>query len=119
MKRYWEEHELAERWSLTHDEFELVRNRTDCSRLGFAVLLKFFQVEARFPSERREIPHLGLDYVASQLDVPGGAIDDYDLTSRSAKRDPVQISSTNIVQVMSHKNRPNALSRQQLATAAH
>ena len=91
MKRYWEEHELAERWSLTHDEFELVRNRTDRSRLGFAVLLKFFQVEARFPSERREIPHLGLDYVASQLDVPGGAIDDYDLASRSAKRDRVQI----------------------------
>ncbi len=29
MKRHWDEHELAERWSLTHDEFELLRNRTE------------------------------------------------------------------------------------------
>ncbi len=42
MKRNWEEQELAEHWSLTHDEFELVQNRTDRSRLGFAALLKFF-----------------------------------------------------------------------------
>lgn len=45
MKRHWDEQELAERWSLTHDEFELLRNRTERSRLGFAVLFKFFQVE--------------------------------------------------------------------------
>ncbi len=45
MKRHWEDQELAERWSLTHDEFVLLRNRTDRSRLGFAALLKFFQVD--------------------------------------------------------------------------
>ena len=33
------EQELAEHWSLTHDEFELVRNRTGHSRIGFAALL--------------------------------------------------------------------------------
>jgi hypothetical protein len=91
MKRHWEELELGECWSLTHDEFELVRNRTDRSRLGFASLLKFFQLEGRFPSERREIPNLVLDYLASQLDVPRDAIAKYDLASRSAKRDRVQI----------------------------
>ena len=30
----WDEQELAERWALTHDEFELLRNRTERSRLG-------------------------------------------------------------------------------------
>ena len=47
MKRHWDEQELAEHWSLTHDEFELLRNRTERSRIGFAVLLKFFQVSER------------------------------------------------------------------------
>ncbi len=91
MKRYWEEHELAERWSLKHDEFELVRNRTERSRLGFTVLLKFFQVEARFPVGRGDIPDRVLDYLAAQLDVPRCALDDYNLRGRTAKRDRGQI----------------------------
>ena len=49
MKRHWEEQELAERWLLTHDEFELVRNRTNRNRLGFAAILKFFQLEGPIP----------------------------------------------------------------------
>ena len=76
---------------MTHDEFELVRNRTERSRLGFTVLLKFFQVEACFPVARGEIPDGVLDYLASQLDVPRCALDDYDLRSRTAKRDRGQI----------------------------
>ena len=63
MKRHWDEQELAEHWSLTHDEFELLRNRTERSRIGFAVLLKFFQVEGRFPSDRKEVPAVALDYL--------------------------------------------------------
>ena len=59
MQRHWDEHELVERWSLTSDEFELLRNRTDRNRIGFAVLLKFFQLDGRFPSERREVPRGG------------------------------------------------------------
>ena len=61
MKRHWDEQELAEHWSLTSDEFELVRNRTDRSRIGVVALLKFFQVESRFPSNRGEVPMLALD----------------------------------------------------------
>ena len=29
MKRHRDEHDLGERWSWTHDEFDLLRNRTD------------------------------------------------------------------------------------------
>lgn len=67
MKQHWGEQELAEHWLLTHEELEWVRNRTGRSRLGFAALLKFFQLEGRFPNERREIPTVALDYLAEQL----------------------------------------------------
>ena len=41
MKRHWDEQGLAEHWALSTGELELLTNRTDRSRLGFAVLLKF------------------------------------------------------------------------------
>jgi len=93
MKRHWDEQELAEHWWLTHDEFELVQNRTTRSRLGFAVLLKFFQVEGRFPFERKEVPTRVLDYLSSQLDVSREAFIEYPLSGRSSERDRAQIRS--------------------------
>ena len=84
MKRHWHEQELAERWSLTHDEFELLQNRTERSRLGFAVLLKFFQIEGRFPSEQKEVPTLALDYLGTQLDVPRRVFADYAAKTKRA-----------------------------------
>lgn len=91
MKRHWDEHELGERWSLTHDEFEPLRNRTERSRLGFAALLKFFQLEGRFPTDRREVPAVALDYVANQVETSRDAFSEYDLAGRSCERDRAQI----------------------------
>lgn len=93
MKLHWEEQELAERWSLRHDELELLQNRIERSRLGFAVSLKFFQVEGRFPSERKEVPTLALDYLASQLGVSPDTFAEYDLSGRSCEWDRAQIRS--------------------------
>ena len=93
MKRQWDEQELAEHWSLSHDEFELLQRRTKKNRIGFAALLKFFQVEGRFPSERREVPTLALNYLAGQLEVSRDAFVEYELGSRSAKRDRERIRS--------------------------
>ena len=78
MRRHWDEQELAEGWSLTHDELELLRNRTERSRLGFAVLLKFFQAEGRFPTERKEVPAVALDYVAAQVETSRDVFSEYD-----------------------------------------
>ncbi|MFB7189372.1 hypothetical protein ACFC0C_28095 [Streptomyces sp. NPDC056178] len=33
-----------------------VRNKPGTTRLGFALLLKFFEVEARFPESAKEVP---------------------------------------------------------------
>lgn len=91
MKRNWEERELTDYWSLTHEEFELLTNRTSRSRLGFAALLKFFQLEYRFPDDRREVPRLALEYLAKQLEVPRDEFEEYDLEGRSCERDRAQI----------------------------
>ena len=91
MKRRWDEQELGESWSLSHDEFELLQNRTDRGRIGFAVLLKFFQIEGRFPSDRREVPTTALDYFGKQLGVSRKTFAQYDLSGRSSERDRSQI----------------------------
>jgi Domain of unknown function (DUF4158) len=93
MKRHWDEQELAEHWSLTQAEFELLRNRTDRSRFGFAALLKFFQVEGRFPSSSKEVPTAALDYLADQLGLSRDGFAEYDLSGRSGERDRAQIRS--------------------------
>ncbi len=40
MKQHWNEQELVEQWTLTAAEKELLKQRTDRGRIGFAVLLK-------------------------------------------------------------------------------
>ena len=56
MKRYWSTQELREHWSLSVEERSLLAKKTPRSQLGFAVLLKCFQCEGRFPSQKYEIP---------------------------------------------------------------
>jgi hypothetical protein len=43
MKRDWSADELAEHWTLLPSEQALLSNKSGATRLGFAVLLKFFQ----------------------------------------------------------------------------
>jgi hypothetical protein len=46
MKQHWGTDELVEHWTLVPRETELLTNKTGATRLGFALLLKFFQLEA-------------------------------------------------------------------------
>jgi hypothetical protein len=48
--------ELAEYWSLSTAELEILPDRGDHNRLGFAVLLNFIEIEGCFPSSPREVP---------------------------------------------------------------
>ncbi|MFC3450615.1 hypothetical protein [Amycolatopsis speibonae] len=47
----WSDDELAVSWTLVGEDWSLVGNKTGATRLGFAVLLKFFEIEARFPAD--------------------------------------------------------------------
>ncbi|MFD9222199.1 DUF4158 domain-containing protein [Streptomyces sp. NPDC060064] len=55
----------------------LSRLRAVRPRLGFALLLKFFEVEARFPETAQEVSAAAVDYVAQQVKVPAVAWADH------------------------------------------
>jgi hypothetical protein len=67
MKRVWNTEELVEHWTLMPPELELPGNKSGATRLGFALLLKFFQHEACFPKDANEIPDTVISYVAKQV----------------------------------------------------
>jgi Domain of unknown function (DUF4158) len=61
-----ETEELIEYWTLNVEELALLGNKTGAIRLGFAVLLKFFQKEAHFPAYKNEVPGVVITYLATQ-----------------------------------------------------
>jgi TnpA family transposase len=83
MKRQWELDELIEHFTLIEPERQLVENKYSNSRLGFAVLMKFFQHEARFPAKPSDIPKAVIDFIAKQLKVPSEMFHHYSWSSRT------------------------------------
>ncbi|EFH83537.1 hypothetical protein Krac_4515 [Ktedonobacter racemifer DSM 44963] len=67
MKRSWDIEELIEHFILLPAELEVLGNKTGATRLGFALLLKCFQLEGRFPAAKHDIPKAVVDYMAHQL----------------------------------------------------
>ncbi|MFC8713265.1 DUF4158 domain-containing protein [Streptomyces sp. NPDC057197] len=70
MRQDWEPEDLIEVWTLLEDDMKRVRNKSGATRLGFALLLKFFEVDARFPESAQEVPAAAVEYVAQQVKVP-------------------------------------------------
>ncbi len=73
MKRQWEHEELVEHWTLDVEDRVLLSNKTGATRLGFAVLLKFFQQEGRFPQHKNEVPGIVITFLATQVGVASEA----------------------------------------------
>ncbi len=86
MKRHWNEQELVEQWTLTVTEKQHVNQRTDRGRIGFAVFLKFLQIEGRFPLYHREVPWVAVDFLAQQLGLTGSAWLDFPMKGSSNER---------------------------------
>lgn len=86
MRQDWEPEDLIEVWTLLEDDMKKVRNKSGATRLGFALLLKFFEVEARFPESAREMPAAAVEYVAQQVKVPAEAWAAYDWQGDRIKR---------------------------------
>ena len=86
MKRVWDADELVEQWTLTPGEIALLDPRTGHNRLGFAVLLKCFDMEGRFPRHKHEIPAAVVAHVAAQVGVPAAAYLHYDWRGRSIEQ---------------------------------
>jgi hypothetical protein len=62
VQRDWEPEELIGCWTLVEEDQPLVGHKTGATRLGFAVLLKFFELEGRFPESADEAPQAAVDY---------------------------------------------------------
>lgn len=66
-------------------------NKTNPNRLGFALLLKFFQLEARFPHHQHEVPQVVVQQLARQLGMIAELYLKYDWNGRTIKRHRAQI----------------------------
>ena len=83
MKRTWELDELIEHFTIMPNEMSLVGNKAGETRLGFAVLLKFFQFEAKFPNSKNDVPKEVVKYIAKQLKQKVITFQNYDINSRT------------------------------------
>jgi hypothetical protein len=48
MRREWEPEKLIACWTLVDSDRERLANKAGATRLGFALMLKFFELEARY-----------------------------------------------------------------------
>ena len=78
-------------WTLVADDWRLVGNKTGPTRLGFVLLLKFFELEGRFPRHGGELPPAAVAYVASQVRVDPGLFGGYAWAGRTIEYHRAQI----------------------------
>ena len=90
MRREWELEDLIGCWTLDEEEFRLLASKSGATRLGFSLMLKFFEQEARFP-RREDVPKAAVDFVAGQVKVAAALFAEYDFTSRQVKNHRKQI----------------------------
>lgn len=83
--------ELIDRWTLVGDELALVAGKRGATKLGFALMLRFYTERGRFPRGRSEIPDSAVDYLARQVGVQRTEIAFYEWTGRTSKFHRTQI----------------------------
>ncbi len=90
-KPNWDTEELIENWTLLPQELELTKKKVGGNQIGFALLLKHFQLMASFPEDKSSISQAVISYIASQVNLPENSYSDYDWQGRSAKVYRVEI----------------------------
>ena len=91
MRWEWSTEDLIASWTLIGDDWQLLGNKTGATRLGFALLLKYFEIDARFPRSADDLPAAAVAYVAEQVRVDPGALPRYPWQGRSANYHREQI----------------------------
>ena len=91
MRDEWSLEDLVESWTLVASDWVLIANRAGPTRLGFALSLKFFELEARFPFVAAEFAVAVVDFVAVQVKVAAERLVGYEWDSRSATYHRAQI----------------------------
>ncbi|KPN46763.1 DUF4158 domain-containing protein [Mycobacterium intracellulare] len=91
MAREVDQDGLIDCWTLVGDELELVAGKRGATKLGFALLLRYYTERGRFPRGRSEIPDAAVDYMARQVEVDPTEIAFYEWTGRTSKFHRAQI----------------------------
>ncbi|WP_440072208.1 Tn3 family transposase [Streptosporangium sp. OZ121] len=91
MRTDWEQDELISAWTLVEGDWDLVGEKAGASRLGFALILKFYEIEGRFPAYPEEIPAAAVQYVASLVEVEPELLAKYSWRGRTIERHRAQI----------------------------
>ena len=91
MRREWELEDLIDCWTLDEEDAKLLANKSGATRLGFALALKFFELEARFPRHAGELPSAAVKFVAGQLKIDPALFAWYAWSGRTAEYHRAQI----------------------------
>jgi len=83
--------ELVEAWTLLQEDRELLVGKYGATRLGFALLLKFYTQHGRFPRGRAELPDEAVAFVAGQVQLSASELGLYDWFGRTIKFHRAQI----------------------------
>jgi len=83
--------DVEDRWTLRAADRTLLGNKTGATRLGFAVLLKLFQAEGRFPRRPEEVSAAVVEAIAGQVGVAAAAWQGYDWRGRTIEYHRAQI----------------------------
>ena len=94
VRREWEPEGLVASWNLVEDDWRVLANNSGAQRLAFALLLKFFELEGRFPQHPGELPRQAVAYVGEQVRVGAAMFSDYDWSSRATRYYLGQIRTT-------------------------
>jgi hypothetical protein len=89
VRQEWSPEDVVACRTLVDGDWDLVANKSSPTRLGFCLMLKFFEVEGRFPEFIEEFPQPAVEYVAGLVKVPVTELTTYDLPG--AKRHRKQI----------------------------
>ena len=91
MRAEWEPDELIDAWTLTGSDWDLIANKTGVTRLGFTVMLKFYEIEGRFPAYREEVPQAAVTYLGSLVKVEPALFAKYSWRGRTIEYHRAQI----------------------------
>lgn len=83
--------ELVDHWTVLEDERMLVDAKHGATRLGFALLLKFYTRHGRFPAGASDLPDGVVEFVARQLRVAPADLGSYEWAGRSVERHRAQV----------------------------
>lgn len=91
MNRSTDLHDLVEHWTLLGDENDLVAGKRGGTRLAFALQLKFYTLNRRFPVGPEDFTADEVEFVARQVRVERERLVDHDWVGRTARHHQMQI----------------------------